>query len=158
MSYRIGKVDGGLVMMWTVRACVSCHALARPDRTMCEWCGYDMGPEFEVIRRPEVAENKTGLVSREHPDTSKRAALEVRPRTGTQRARILDLVESYAHRGLTRDEIADKLRMSPNTVRPRVKELLDGGHLKVSARGGRMSTMDRISQVLVASRYAVTHG
>lgn len=75
--------------------------------------------------------DREGLARRDHQDTSKVAAALVFPRSGTQRKRVLAAVWR-APTGATRDELAATLGMSPNTVRPRVKELIDGGWVEPS--------------------------
>jgi len=61
-----------------------------------------------------------------HSATSRNAALAVYPRTGTQRARVLNYLRS-ARDGRTDEEIATGLAMNPSSVRPRRIELVTGG-------------------------------
>jgi hypothetical protein len=70
-----------------------------------------------------------GIVGAHHPDTSRLAALEVAPRTGTQRARVLDYIRTRGSRGATDAEIQHALGMNGNTERPRRIELVEGGWL-----------------------------
>lgn len=64
-----------------------------------------------------------------HPDTSHLAAARVLPRTGTQRRRVYEAIVAAGDRGMTDDEIAAGLSMSPNSVRPRRVELADDGFI-----------------------------
>ena len=105
------------------------------------------------VQRVVPNENEPGKVSRQHGDTARLAALQVRPRTGSQRARVLDLIQSFNEWGLTRDEISQILSLSPNTVRPRVRELVEGGHVVVSDQR-RKTVTGADAEVLVASRHA----
>jgi hypothetical protein len=64
-----------------------------------------------------------------HSSTSRAAALAVFPRTGTQRARVLNYIRS-ARDGRTDEEIATGLAMNPSSVRPRRIELVTGGWVR----------------------------
>lgn len=66
-------------------------------------------------------------------DTSREAALRVFPRTGTQRARVLDII-SASISGLTDEEMQNILSMSPNSQRPRRNELVKGGWVEDSGK------------------------
>jgi len=97
---------------------------------------YDVGPAVALAKL-----NRVGLARRRAQETSRMAARAVAPRTGTQRWAILCLI-GEAHStsgfiGLTRDQIASWLAISPNTVRPRVKELIDGGFVRVADSAGK---------------------
>jgi hypothetical protein len=118
-------------------------------------CKGRFGEPFDVSRvdYDKVQRDLAGLVSKRHGETARKAALEVRPCTGTQRDRILRTIDLSGWHGITRDELADRLSMSPNTVRPRVKELLDGGHIKVALDYTRKSNLGRDSEVLVGRRW-----
>lgn len=65
-------------------------------------------------------------------DTSRKAALANVPKSGTQRATVLDYVESCGHAGATREEISEALGMGGDTVRPRCLELIEGGWLEAT--------------------------
>lgn len=64
-----------------------------------------------------------------HPRTSHDAALKVFPRSGTQRWRVYLALGYAGTDGLTDDEIADALRLPGNSVRPRRRELEQGGFI-----------------------------
>lgn len=94
-------------------------------------------------------------------ETSRRAALEAYPRQGSQRWRILELfrgqwIVGKRREGWTRDELAGRLSVSPNTIRPRVVELVEGGWLEESEQT-RPSAAGHASAVLVLSETAVEH-
>jgi hypothetical protein len=80
-----------------------------------------------------------GIVGHTHPDPSRAAAERVTPRTGTQRARVLDYVrwasETWRDNpGATDAEVQRALGMDGNTERPRRIELVNAGHLEDSGR------------------------
>lgn len=61
-------------------------------------------------------------------DTSRRAALANYPRSGSQRLTVLEVIAANVWRGgITREEIATATYLSGDAVRPRVRELIDGG-------------------------------
>jgi len=93
-------------------------------------------------------DDRPGLVRRDHQLTAKLAALDVLPRSGTQRRRVFDELWRAGPFGRTRDELATRLLMSQNTVRPRVKELIDGGLVEPSGQL-RPSSMGHPAEVLV---------
>jgi len=69
-------------------------------------------------------------LSDDPPPTSLAAAMDVLPRTGTQRRQVLDaLLDAYrrGYGGATDPELQRHLRMSPNSQRPRRVELVDAG-------------------------------
>lgn len=85
---------------------------------------------------PEPAHN--------HTATSQAAAESVKGSAALLRERIAVAVKYAGHAGLTRDEITDKTGISPNTVRPRVVELLAQGRIARAAftrptRSGRQA-------------------
>lgn len=106
-----------------------------------QWGDY-LGDMVERVAEANVLmdldEKKLGPFARES-ETSRKASLMAYPKQGIARHRILqelekqDAAQTYysgtvrGPRGLTRDELARSLKMSPNTVRPRVKELIEGG-------------------------------
>jgi hypothetical protein len=87
-------------------------------------------------------EERADALSRPHAyvptfarDTTAKAAVNVLPRTGTQRRRVFDLLAGpRRERGLTDEEIQYVLGLSPNTERPRRKELCDAGLVVDSGR------------------------
>jgi hypothetical protein len=67
-------------------------------------------------------------------ETSRQAAVAIRPAAGTQRGRVLAYVESCGLVGATDEEIADGLYMNPSSVRPRRGELLEAGLIRDSGK------------------------
>jgi hypothetical protein len=117
-----------------------------------------LGVAFEVrpLVLPPPTENTPGKVSRNHGATSHLAALHVRPRRGTQRWRILKAIEGTGASGATRDQLCFWLRsISPNSLRPRVLELIEGGHVVVTDRYRNTPSGQR-AEVLVASKFERT--
>lgn len=86
--------------------------------------------------------------------TSKRAALDNWPRSGSQRARILAMLLAVPSFGMTREEIVEGSGMSGDTVRPRVLELIAGGWL-IETEHTRPTRKGNDSVVLLASQKAV---
>lgn len=107
----------------------------------------DLIAEFDVDDG-QIDENRVGKFSRSSL-TSRQAALEILPRTGTQRRKIYDYVSGKLG-GATREDIAIFCGLSDNSVRPRVKELLEGHWLVVSGerrnRQGKMVEILRVNQ------------
>ena len=80
--------------------------------------------------------------------TSIAAAERIRPDAHTMRALVLEAIAAAGYAGLTRDEVAAKLDMNPNTVRPRCVEL---------RRRGKIIDTDRKRRgcgVMVAAEWA----
>ena len=83
-----------------------------------------------------------GKARRDHPATSKAAALAVAPKAGTQRRRVLEAIASHP---ATDEELQARLAMSGNTERPRRVELVEGGWIRDSgARRPSMSGQESI--------------
>lgn len=136
---------------WRVCECSACDLIWPTHIWTCLKCGAPTGmPGFDVAVVPDPRENRDGLVGESHGDTSRLAALKVRPKTGTQRARVLAFIEGYSE-GFTREELSRCLGMPPNTLRPRVRELIDGGHVVVADHKVRNSD-GHFVEVLVAAR------
>lgn len=120
--------------------------------------GGDLGPirmraALEAALRASVEEDRPGLVSAAHGQTAHDAALKIRPRSGTQRARVLDWIEGWGDYGRTRDEVAAELMMTSNAVRPRVRELIQGGHIYVSSKLRRKTDSGCDAEVLISARF-----
>ncbi len=73
-------------------------------------------------------------------ETSRAAAARIKPRVLTDRQRVLLFVAGRSQGG-TREEIAAGLPMNPDSVRPRVRELLndelirENGEVRLTASG-----------------------
>ncbi len=61
--------------------------------------------------------------------TSIAAARALAPRVGTIRERVYQYILNEGVHGATADEVEDALKMSGNTVRPRILELRKSEHL-----------------------------
>lgn len=83
-------------------------------------------------RDAEVRATTEGKVSTDPKATSARAARDIAPKAGSQRARILSALAE--HGGLTDLEIAGQLGLLDNSVRPRRTELVSGGYVVDSGR------------------------
>jgi len=70
------------------------------------------------------------LTRKDHGPTSHAAAAAVLGRTGSARRRVLGLIAMQD--GLTDEEISERLRMPPNTERPRRVELVRAGFIEDS--------------------------
>ncbi|MEV8610086.1 hypothetical protein AB0383_19540 [Amycolatopsis sp. NPDC051373] len=86
-----------------------------------------------AARDAQVTANAEGKVMADPAITSARAARLVEPRTGTQRARLLDYIVT-APAGVTDFEAERDLRMLPSSLRPRRTELQAGGYVVDSGR------------------------
>jgi hypothetical protein len=110
------------------------------------------GDKVEV----DVAARKLGPFAAKS-ETSRQAALVNYPKSGTQRARILRTIVQGAD-GRTREELASLLGLPDNSVRPRVRELIDGGWIVVHVRDGeavtRKTALGNQSEVLIPTAKA----
>jgi hypothetical protein len=84
------------------------------------------------VRDAEVTANAEGKVTANPSTTSARAARNVEPRTGTQRARILTWI--VEHPGATDYQLSVGLGLLDNSVRPRRGELVEAGYVRDSGR------------------------
>jgi hypothetical protein len=71
--------------------------------------------------------------------TAKQAAINAYPRSGTQRAKVLNVLTRTVV-GLTDEEMQTLLGMGANTQRPRRVELVDGGFIEDSGQRRPTST------------------
>jgi hypothetical protein len=67
-------------------------------------------------------------------ETSRLAALRAAPRSSSARHRVLLAIWRAGKDGLIDDEIVGRVGMSPNTVRPRRVELVEGHWVQDSTR------------------------
>lgn len=74
-------------------------------------------------------------------DTSRKAADEIAPRVGRLQQVVLDAIKRAGNHGLTTNELADKLRISRDSIQPRTTELchlgliVDSGHRRQNFNG-----------------------
>ena len=74
---------------------------------------------------PHIRMGNHAYVRRDAPPTSQIAADGALPRSGTQRAHVLEAIRQAGPAGLTDQEIAVKLGLAENSVRPRRLELAE---------------------------------
>lgn len=85
-----------------------------------------------------------------HSETSRAAALDIMPKAGTLRRRVLDSIIAAGKHGRTDDEIQAFERMDPSTQRPRRIELVEAGLVKDSGQK-RMTRSRKPATVWVAA-------
>lgn len=88
------------------------------------------------------------------PGTSRRAALEALPRQGGQRRRILEAILQTGIRGLTYDDVSERLHMRGVSVSTRISELARGGWIE--SHGERKTSAGAMAAVWVATERART--
>jgi hypothetical protein len=71
-------------------------------------------------------ENRVGPYRKTDPDTSKRAAYDNAPRSGSQRHRVLLALSIACEKGLTRDEVSEALELPDSSADGRIWELIQG--------------------------------
>lgn len=62
--------------------------------------------------------------------TSRAAYRGSKPRHGTQRHRVLEAISNSGPRGITRNELCEKLGLGINAITPRVNELIKQGFVR----------------------------
>lgn len=91
-------------------------------------------PPFTSSPLSDPAANAMGRFQRSS-ETSRRAAIDNYPRSGSQRLDVLHRIAREGAAGATRDELVKWLGRSPQSVTPRVKELVEGGWLETRLDG-----------------------
>lgn len=128
--------------------------------TLREW-GYEISDddqddligEFDRIEdKPD--ENKIGGFRKGGPSTSKAAAIQIYPRTGSQRYRILMAIRQAGDHGLTAHETAEATGILYRSVTPRIGELKNGGWVRANGKT-RRSDMNMQVEVLVLTPKAI---
>lgn len=105
--------------------------MAALSRTLDD-LGVGHGEEFVIFK----AEKATGVDTpslgpyERSSGTSRQAAVDNFPRSGTQRARVLEFIAAAGPRGCTRDEVTAGLGLPDSSTDPRVWELLRGGFVE----------------------------
>lgn len=124
--------------------------------------GVKVGEEFVVCRPEDLARPAPGSPRRvfgeaeggaraNDPDVSRRAARDVKPRTGTQRGKILAVIAAKGDHGATSEEAADASGVSfSRSSGPRIAELLRDGYLADTGRT-RPGSLGSDQRVLVAT-------
>jgi hypothetical protein len=77
-----------------------------------------------VLTRPDPEQSRV-TTGRKHPDTSLKAAERALPSSGSQRAKVLNLLKDSYPGGYTDEEMVDILGLNPNSQRPRRVELCE---------------------------------
>jgi hypothetical protein len=103
--------------------------------------GIDDGDDFLVMRAADFAsglgidEDALGPFGK-GGDTSRRAAINAYPKSGTQRWQVfLEIAKAYSHRfGLTRNECSVRLGIPDSSADARVLELRQGGWIQETER------------------------
>lgn len=126
-----------------------------------------IGGEFVIVHgddynddRPEgtlgagprrVFRDAPGATRANDPDVSRRAARDVKPRTGTQRGKILSAIAAKGDHGATSEEAADASGVSfSRSSGPRIAELLRDGYIRDTGRT-RPGSLGSDQRVLVAT-------
>jgi hypothetical protein len=124
--------------------------------------GVGPGEEFLIAsaRNPDAiedpAENRVGP-STPGSDTSRRAALDNYPRSGSQRHRVLVAIGRAGHHGRTRDELATELGLPDSGTDARVWELLQGKFVKELDSVTRKTRAGSQASVLVLTDKGLQH-
>lgn len=95
-------------------------------------------------------ENATGGSRATDPDTSRKAALQNMPRSGSQRHRALVAIVAAGEHGLTGHEVAETTGIEYRSVTPRLRELKDGGWIE-DADFTRTTNLNAEAHVLIAT-------
>lgn len=77
---------------------------------------------------------ETAKLSHNAKETSRLAALKMAPKAGTLREMVLRCIVVAGNYGRTDDAIVTNLGKSPNSIRPRRVELVEGGFIIDSGR------------------------
>lgn len=101
---------------------------------------------------PEITANRLGGFRSTDPSTSRKAALDNYPRSGTQRARCFAAILTAGDRGATCAEVMDATDLAHQSASTRLSELKRGGW--VVASGERTGELGAKQEVLVATRKA----
>lgn len=79
--------------------------------------------------------------------TSRAAAELIAPHSASQRRRVYEWIA--AHGPATRDAICDALGIADNSVRPRVKELINRGNVRVVDEAGKTKTGRKAERLMI---------
>lgn len=105
-------------------------------------------PAFEQGDLLAATANRIGP-SQSHSATSKNAAIDNYPRSGSQRHRVLVAIATAGERGKTRDELEIELQLPGSSVRPRVVELESGDFITAHPEKTRTTQNGSEARVLV---------
>jgi hypothetical protein len=105
-----------------------------------------LGRLYAGIKRPDD-DNLGGFVA--GSSTSRKAALDNYPRSGSQRFAVLAAIAGAGEQGMTRDEAAVWLSKPINSVTARITELVQGGFVRQDDRRTRKTRNGSDAAVLV---------
>lgn len=106
-------------------------------------------PQFD----PDALDrNELGGFRATDPATSRKSAVGVYPRSGTQRHRAFLAILAAGERGATVSEVIERTGLPHQTVSTRISELKRGGW--VEPRGERVGSFGTMQDVLVATEKA----
>jgi hypothetical protein len=101
----------------------------------------DQGSLFDTPTAPEVRRAMDPGIRLDSPhaslhaiprDTEQTAAQAALPRSGMQRARVLEAIKGAGPAGMTDQEVATRLGLAENSVRPRRLKFADAGLIENS--------------------------
>ena len=101
--------------------------------------------------QPDLFGALAARVPSQWPDTSVSAAASLQPDAPTIRLEVLRAIRAAGDQGLTADEVALRLRLTPFTTRPRCTELRAAGLIEDSGRR-RANASGRQAIVWLAAR------
>lgn len=123
-------------------------------------CSRHKGTLITPVEDPvlsDLDEKVLGPFARDS-ETSRQASIKAYPKQGTQRWRIVEYLNRRPKvgkgSGATRNELAYVLDLTENSIRPRVKELLEGGWIIATDRT-RQTDMACDAEVLVLTEKAL---
>lgn len=112
----------------------------------------ESGEAFYLVPAKElertIGENSVGGARSSDPSTSKDAAVDVFPRSGSQRRRIFEAIAAAGADGLTSEEVSEITGIPfARSSGPRISELKRGGWIET--HGTREGSMGAEQEVLV---------
>lgn len=116
----------------------------------CDELGIGWGDDFCIVPASEFEGQIGDVGPHNNTVTSRAAAYANLPRRDSQRYVVLECIVDGGHHGYTRDELADVLRSTNQTITPRVWELVKGGFVEETART-RRTRQGQQAKVLVAT-------
>lgn len=102
---------------------------------------------FAVDRADQL---KSGITHRNPTKTEAKAAVNMRPRSGTRRMTVLKFIVTAGFTGATRQEIADGTGLPIQSVCGRVHELIEGELVRRTERE-RIASTGSAQEVLMAT-------
>ena len=118
------------------------HGYPMTDVHRCAMCRHNS--PIALLEQPAVK------IAHNARHTSVQAAFSALPRTGTQRARVLEAIKWAGSNGLTDEEIGEATGLPANSVRPRRLELLELGLIEEPPGKLRHTRTGHTAQVWVS--------